>query len=156
MRLLLPLCLLLPICELLLLIEVGRRIGSLPTLALVLLAAAAGVYVLRRQGVTTLLRAQQRLASGESPVATIVNGVLIAGGGLLLLIPGLLTDVLALVLLFPVTRALIVRRAARRFAERGFVAMHAHTTRTRGPEARDDDTGTRGITIEGDFRRRDP
>lgn len=155
LRLLLPLCLLLPICELLLLIEVGRRIGSLLTLSLVLFAAAAGIYVLRRQGVTTLLRAQERLAGGGSPVTAIVDGVLIATGGLLLLVPGLLTDLLALVLLFPPTRALIVQRAARRFTEHGFAAMHARTTGER--TARDDVAapGARGITIEGDFKRRD-
>lgn len=100
---------LLPVLELVLLIKVGSMIGVLPTVALVLLTAATGVHLLRRQGFGTLLRARTRLQAGDLPAQELVEGFLIAGGGALLLSPGFITDALALLLLLPWTRRALVR-----------------------------------------------
>jgi UPF0716 protein FxsA len=144
LRLLLPLLLLLALAELLVLIELGSRIDSLPVLGGILLGAGAGLAVLRLGGVATVLRAQQRLAAGQSPAAEILGGVLLAAGGVLLLFPGFLTDVLALPLLLSPARRWLAGRGARRFT--GGVP----------PAAAGGDGRRHHITIEGEFERRDP
>src|SRR5690606_11818496 len=109
MRVLFLLFIALPILELWLLFQVGNVIGFFPTLALVLAAGAAGVYVLRRQSFQTLRRAQSRMQSGELPGSEIVEGFLIVGGAVLLVTPGLITDFVALFFLLPFTRRALVR-----------------------------------------------
>jgi len=109
MRPLFLLFVLLPILELVLLIKVGSEIGVLPTIGLVLLTAATGIHLLRRQSLGTMLRAQSRLQAGDLPGQELVEGFLIAIGGALLLSPGFITDALALLLLVPWTRRALVQ-----------------------------------------------
>src|SRR5687768_16079416 len=104
MRFLFLLIIVLPIAELMLLIEVGQEIGVLPTVLIVLATASSGIAILRRQSVSTLRRAQQRMQGGEMPGREIMEGFLISIGGALLLTPGFITDVFAICLLLPPTR----------------------------------------------------
>lgn len=108
MRFLFLLIIVLPIAELMLLIEVGQEIGVLPTVLIVLATASTGIAILRRQGVSTLRRAQQRMQGGEMPGREIMEGFLISIGGALLLTPGFITDVFAICLLLPPTRRALV------------------------------------------------
>ena len=101
---------LLPILELWLLIRVGASIGATLTVGLVLVTAVLGVAVINRQGLHTLTRVRARLARGEAPTAEVVEGTLLALAGMLLLLPGLLTDAVGLAGLVPVVRRLLVRR----------------------------------------------
>lgn len=105
MRFLLPLLLLLPLVEIAGFVIVGREVGVLNTLALIVLTGIAGVLLLRRQGVDTLRRAQARLDRGEPPVREALDGIFVALGGLLLIIPGFVTDALGILLLLPPVRA---------------------------------------------------
>jgi UPF0716 protein FxsA len=93
-----------------LLIEVGGYIGVWPTIALVMITAVIGVALLRRQGLATLTRGMGRLQRGELPASEIVEGLLLAVAGALLLTPGFVTDAVGFVLLTPFTRALIAER----------------------------------------------
>ena len=102
-----------PFTELLILLEVADRIGALYTVMLILLTAALGIHLLRRQGLSTLTRFQQRLQTGTIPGQEIVEGMLIAFCGALLLAPGFLTDTIALVGLLPPVRAAIAKRILR-------------------------------------------
>ena len=81
-----------PFAEMLLLFEVADKVGGLSTLMLVVLTAVIGVQILKQQGISTLLRANQRLRSDELPAGEIVEGMLLAGAGAMLLTPGFLTD----------------------------------------------------------------
>ena len=108
MRLFFLLLLLLPIAELAVLIQVGKTIGVFQTLGLLLLMAILGVMFLRSQSASALSRARQRLQDGQVPARELVEGVMISFGGVLLLIPGFITDLLAMLLLFPPTRHAIV------------------------------------------------
>lgn len=99
--------LILPILEIYLLVQMGGIIGFLPTLLLLLGAAALGTYLLQTQGWSTWNRLQQSLARGELPTDELVNGAVIVAGGALLLLPGVLSDVAALFCLFPFTRRVI-------------------------------------------------
>ena len=102
-----------PLVEMLLLFEVSGQIGGLNTLALVVLTAVIGVQILKRQGLSTLLRANQRLASGQLPAQEIVEGMLLASAGALLLTPGFITDTLGFVFLTGPLRRPMARRIVR-------------------------------------------
>jgi UPF0716 protein FxsA len=97
-----------PAVELGLLIWLGTHLGLWPTLGIILLTAAVGASVARHEGLVTLLRAREKLERGELPAEELRSGVAIAAGGLLLLTPGYLTDLLGLTLLLPPTRRLIM------------------------------------------------
>jgi UPF0716 protein FxsA len=102
---LLLLFVLIPVIELSVLIEVGDAIGALSTVALVFLTAIIGVSLVRSQGLSTLMQVQQKLARGEAPGKEIVEGMMLAAAGVLLLIPGFVTDFIGLLLLTPFTRS---------------------------------------------------
>jgi len=96
-----------PLIEMLLLFEVADYIGGLWTIFLVVLTAVIGVQVLKRQGFSTLLRANQRLNSGQLPAQEVVEGFFLAFAGALLLTPGFITDTLGfLCLTSPLRRIL--------------------------------------------------
>jgi len=104
MRGLFLLLIIMPIAELMLLIKVGGLLGVLPTIALLLFTAAAGIFILRQQGFSTLIRAQRRMQSGEVPARELMEGFMLACGGVLLLAPGFITDAIAFIFLLPFTR----------------------------------------------------
>lgn len=104
MRVFLFLFLLFPVAELALLIKVGAAIGVLGTLLLLVLGGIVGVLLLRLAGFATAWRVRERIARGELPEREMLDGLLMAAAGGLFLLPGFISDVLALVLLFPPTR----------------------------------------------------
>ncbi|WP_323846981.1 FxsA family protein [Microbulbifer magnicolonia] len=145
MRPLLLLFILMPILEMWLLITVGREIGALPTIGLVLLTAVVGLALLRRQGLSTVMRAQQKMQAGELPAREMVEGIFLAVGGALLLTPGFITDALGFACLIPGLRQLLLGRILR------------HVTVVRpGFDPRDGSphrpSGDRDV-IEGDYSR---
>jgi len=102
-----------PMVELTLLIRIGRAISIGPTLALVVLTGLVGAAVARHQGIRTLGRIQAELAAGRIPTGQMVDGLLILLAGLLLILPGVLTDAAGFALLIPPVRRLIRRRHRR-------------------------------------------
>ena len=113
MRFLLLIFIIIPLVEMMLLFEVADVIGGLSTVALVVLTAVIGIQILKRQGLSTLLRAQQRLQTGELPAQEIVEGMMLAGAGALLLTPGFITDTLGFIFLTGPLRRPISRRIVR-------------------------------------------
>lgn len=110
MRVPLYLFIIIPFAEILLLLEVSDNIGGLWTIGLVIMTAVIGVRLLKSQGLSTLTRFQERLQQGELPAQEIVEGLLIAFAGALLLTPGFLTDTIGFSCLLPPLRAAIARR----------------------------------------------
>lgn len=108
-RILFLLFLLVPAIELYVLIKVGGVIGALPTILLTVFTAVLGAYLMRSQGVATMQRAQQSLLMGQPPQVEVIEGVMIFVGGVLLLIPGLVTDFIGFMFLIPPIRQAIVR-----------------------------------------------
>jgi len=108
MRFLLLLFIVIPIAEMWVLIEVGSEIGALNTIFLVFLTAVVGLALLRKQGLDTLLRMNQRVEQGQLPAGEILEGVALAVGGALLLTPGFITDSIGFLCLVPVTRKLLL------------------------------------------------
>ena len=117
---------LVPLIELALLIQVGQWIGLLPTILLVFTTGIAGAALARREGLRTLRRLQEQLASAEVPGDALMDGAAILIGGAFLLTPGVLTDMVGLALLLPPTRALIkawARRSMRQGIEEGRIKV---------------------------------
>jgi UPF0716 protein FxsA len=113
-----------PFIEIVLLIVVGRAIGVLATLALLVFAVLAGIALIRLQGFATLLNARAALARGQPPADALFQGACVVAAGLLLIMPGFLSDLMALALLsFLPFRKLLLRwlwaRATIRRAGRG-------------------------------------
>ncbi len=95
---------LVPVLELYLLIKIGGLMGAFYTLALVILTGFIGAYLARMQGTRTMLRVRSRLQQGMMPAEDLIDAVIIFVAGIVLLTPGLLTDIAGLLLLFPATR----------------------------------------------------
>lgn len=96
-----------PVLEIIIYIQMGKHIGIIPTLLLILGTGALGVYLARQQGFNTLVRARQEMAFGRVPGNEMLDGMLIFSGALLLLTPGLLSDITGFIFLIPFTRKII-------------------------------------------------
>jgi UPF0716 protein FxsA len=97
----------LPIIEIAIFIKVGQTIGLLPTLALILGAAVLGGLLLRMQGMAVLGQMRNNLNQGRIPGRSIFDAMLIGVAAVLLVLPGFLSDFVALALLIPPVRGLI-------------------------------------------------
>ncbi|MDP2559573.1 FxsA family protein [Psychrobium sp. 1_MG-2023] len=95
-----------PIIEISILIQVGEQLGVMTTIALVILTAAVGASLVRSQGLQTLMSAQQKIQQGQQPGQEVIEGVMLAIAGVLLVTPGFVTDIFGLLVLTPVTRKL--------------------------------------------------
>lgn len=134
----------LPLLELYVLIQVGSAIGAIATVALVVFSAVLGTLLVRHQGLQTLQQARRSMERGEPPAIPMLEGGLLVIGGILLLIPGFITDVLGLLLLVaPLRRALILK----------FVSRVGGPPRPPGGDQPRPPEGPR--TIEGEYRRED-
>jgi UPF0716 protein FxsA len=103
-----------PLAELYILIKIGTYIGGFNTILLVLMTTVLGALLARLQGLRTLRQIQLSLSQSQIPAEELIDGVLILFGGILLVIPGVLTDLFALVLLLPFTRTYFKRWLRRR------------------------------------------
>src|SRR5215468_4861700 len=118
---------LVPLLELYILIKIGSYIGAFQTVALVVFTALFGIVIARIEGLRKLQQIKQSLSQGIVPAEEMVDGVLIFVAGILLIIPGVLTDLFALVLLIPYTRTIFKRWLRRRFdrmAAAGNIRLH--------------------------------
>ncbi len=107
-----------PIVEIYLIVEVARYAGILNTVVLLILVSVAGAWMVRREGLGILRRAQEELATGRVPGRQVVDGLLVLVAGALMLTPGFATDALGLALLFPPSRIAVREVLIRRFARR--------------------------------------
>lgn len=113
----------LPLVELYVLIQIGKLIGALPTIALLLLDSVLGAALARSQGRAVWRRFNQALAEGRMPARETFDGAMVILGGALMIAPGFVTDVFALLLLAPPTRALVRRGLAALVMRRGAIVF---------------------------------
>jgi len=132
-----------PILEIALFIQVGGWLGLWPTLAIVILTALGGTFLLRTQGVQTLGRLQSSVSEGKNPMDPIAHGALILISAVLLLTPGFFTDAFGLSLLIPPVRQQLIKSGAARFATNGAVFMNGQQVRPERPQRPD--------TVDGEF-----
>jgi len=104
-----------PLVELYFLIKIGSYLGAFNTILLLLATAFAGAALARFEGLRTMRQIFSNLSQGIVPAEEMVDGLLIFGAGILLITPGVLTDVLALFLLVPFTRRFFKRWLRKKF-----------------------------------------
>ena len=123
---------LVPVGELVLLLRVGEHIGVGNTVFLVIFTGIIGAALAKMQGLLTMQRIQDNLGRGIMPAEEMFNGAMILCGGVLLLTPGFVTDILGLSFLIPLTRNLykkIIKKHIQKKFDRGDVITIHH----RGP-----------------------
>ncbi|KMZ42225.1 MULTISPECIES: FxsA family protein [Bacillales] len=96
------------------LITIGSWIGGWNTVVLVILTGILGAWLAKQQGMQVFRMVQHQLSRGQMPTDSLIDGVLILIGGILLLLPGFVTDVIGLVFLIPYTR-MIIRHLLKRW-----------------------------------------
>lgn len=101
---LLMLFIVVPIVELYILVTVGQEIGTMNTIAIVVITGIAGASFAKSQGVQIINKIRTTMNQGQMPGRELLQGAMILAGGIMLLTPGFLTDLLGLSLLFPLTR----------------------------------------------------
>ncbi len=106
-----------PALELVLLIEVGRHIGSINTLLVIVLTGILGASLARYQGFLVLNKIQTNLGKGHLPSEELMDGLMILVGGIVLLTPGFATDALGFMLLIPLTRTAIKKLVRKRMED---------------------------------------
>ncbi|MTI79455.1 MAG: FxsA family protein [Firmicutes bacterium] len=109
MRQLLLLFIFIPFIELMILIKLGDYIGFWPTLTLLILMGLLGFAMVRSQGFFVVYQIKQDLANGIPPARSLMEGLYVFAGGLMLITPGLITDIIGLLLLLPPSRLAISR-----------------------------------------------
>ncbi len=108
---------LIPVIELYLLIQLGSVIGGFNTVLLVILTGFAGAWLARMEGLNTMLEVRQSLNQGLMPAEALMDAFIILVAGMVLITPGLLTDVMGLLLLLPYTRNMFKRFLRKKFDE---------------------------------------
>ena len=106
---------LVPIIEIYLFIKIGSQIGAITTVLLIFTTAVVGVYYAKYEGLNTLKAGFVQLSKNEAPTYEMISGAAIAFAALLLIIPGFATDILGFLLIFPITRKLILSKFAKKF-----------------------------------------
>ena len=144
-----PVFVIVTLLEIYVLVSVGESIGGFSTILLVIITALIGSTLLKQQGWSTMAKAQNAMANGQTPAFEMMEGVVILISGVLLLTPGFITDILGLLGLMPWSRAYFIDRILSKNAEKVFsqnntVFIHkSHTTEDKKPKKND--------AIEGEF-----
>jgi len=141
----------LPATELALLIEIGRRIGTLETLGLIVITGVVGASLARHQGLQVLQQIESEAREGRMPGGALLDGLMILVAAALLVTPGVLTDTFGFLCLIPATRRVMKAAVVRWFERRirsGRGVMMIYFNRGGGPppahpnwEIRPDDKG---------------
>jgi len=108
----------LPFLEIAGFVWLGGKLGVVLTLIWVIGAMAAGLALLRHTGLQAVGRLRAALAEGKEPGHSIIDAACLAAAAMLLIIPGFVSDALALILMLPVTRHWLLRRTAAHFETR--------------------------------------
>lgn len=134
-----------PIIEIALFIQVGGLIGLWPTLAIVVLTAILGTWLVRSQGVLALHNVRQSFADLRDPTEPLAHGAMILVAGVLLLTPGFFTDAVGFALLTPPVRVAVINYLRKHIKVQRFEMGGGP-----GPQRRPH-TGARGDVIDGEY-----
>ncbi len=135
---LLLLFLVVPIVELAVIVQVGQAIGTLPTIGLLVVMSVVGAWLMKREGLGVLRRAQRQARDGKVPSREVADGFLIVLGGALMLTPGFVSDLAGMALLLPPVRAVVRPVLLRRLQMMALGAALGPTAGRRRPGGRSD------------------
>jgi UPF0716 protein FxsA len=160
MRFLFLCFLIIPVVEMVVLLKVGSFIGVFYTVGLVLMTAVIGVSLLKRQGLSAFVRANQKMQAGQMPVTEMGEGLMLAVAGALLLTPGFVTDGVGFLLLTPGVRQYLAAKWLRTMMTKsqnrsGSSAFYSETTysatSTNVDERRAFVENNKADIVDGDF-----
>ena len=107
-----------PIIEIVIFITIGSNIGILNTIAIIMITALLGIFLIRRKGINLLFNAQQNLSQGIMPAQEIKGGIFLLISGLLLVTPGFFTDCIGFVIFLKPVQSFIELKAKNYFKSR--------------------------------------
>ena len=106
--------LLVPIIEIYLFIKIGSQIGAFNTISLIFITAIVGIYYAKYEGLNTLKSAIKQIVQNEIPIYEIISGAALAFAALLMILPGFLTDIIGLLIIFPWTRQIFFKKISKK------------------------------------------
>lgn len=144
-----PLFVIVTLLEIYVLVSVGESIGGFSTVMLVVITALIGSTLLKQQGWSTMAKAQQAMANGQTPAFEMLEGVVILISGVLLLTPGFITDTVGLLGLMPWSRTyfidqILTKNASKVFSKNNAVFIHK-------TQSNSDKKQNKTDTLEGEF-----
>ena len=107
-----------PIIEIYLFIKIGSQIGAFNTISLIFVTAFLGIIYARYEGFNNLKSGMSQLVKKEVPIYEIISGAALAFAALLLILPGFATDTLGLLIIFPLTRKLILKKISIKYPKK--------------------------------------
>ena len=117
MNTLLLIIILVPIIEIYLFIKIGSQIGAFSTISLIFITAFLGIIYARYEGFNTLKSGMSQIIKNEMPIYEIISGAALAFAAFLLILPGFATDILGLLIIFPPTRKLLLKKVSTKYSE---------------------------------------
>ena len=108
---------LIPIIEIYLFIKIGSQIGAFSTISLIFITAFLGIIYARYEGFNTLKSGMSQIVKNEMPIYEIISGAALAFAAFLLILPGFATDILVLLIIFPPTRKLLLKKVSTKYSE---------------------------------------
>ncbi len=146
-----PLFVVVTLLEIYVLVSVGESIGGFSTVLLVVITALIGSTLLKHQGWSTMAKAQNAMANGQTPAFEMMEGVVILISGVLLLTPGFITDIVGLLGLMPWSRTYFIDKILSKNAEKIFSQNNTVFIHKGQSSERKDTHKDKKDTIEGEF-----
>ncbi|OPX56081.1 UPF0716 protein FxsA [Oceanospirillum multiglobuliferum] len=140
-----------PLVEMVVLIKVGEQIGALSTIALVILTAAIGIHLLKKQGVAMLNQANWKINQGQIPAKEMAEGIVLAIGGALLLTPGFVTDAIGFACLIPISRHFLLGAVLKNI---NVSPIYTHNSKTSFHQPPEQSKNIDPQVLEGEFERK--
>ena len=107
-----------PLIEIAIFISIGSEIGVLNTIAIILITALVGIFLVRRQGINLLFSAQRNMSQGIMPTEEIKGGIFLLISGLLLITPGFFTDCIGFAMFLKPVQNFVTSKAKGYFQSR--------------------------------------
>ena len=117
MNTLLLIIILVPVIEIYLFIKIGSQIGAFSTISLIFITAFLGIIYARYEGFNTLKSGMSQIVKNEMPIYEIISGAALAFAAFLLILPGFATDILGLLIIFPPTRKLLLKKVSTKYSK---------------------------------------
>ncbi len=143
-----PIFVIMTLLEIYVIVSVGESIGGFSTILLVIITALIGSMLLKQQGWSTMAKAQNAMANGQTPAFEMLEGVVILISGVLLLTPGFITDTVGLLGLMPFSRAYFINKILSKNADKMFSQQNsAFMYKSKSVDTKDN----KNNTIDGEF-----
>ena len=106
-----------PLIEIYLFIKIGSQIGAFNTISLILITSVLGVIYARYEGFNTLKSGIRQLMNNEVPIYEIISGAALTFAALLLILPGFATDFFGILIIFPITRKIFLKKFKKKYTK---------------------------------------